>query len=221
MGDTTTPLASAAQLTEGPFADLVRSVSTQTLTDWLMEATRACETECHRRLSPFTGIIETHRAAGMDPDEYTDAANVPMDIQSTVNRSYAAALGVTTLVRHCWLDQYAPLYQEYWSYSDLTVEVIRSYGGSQILTSTQYTGPELDSGHVWFQLGQFIPIGSLLRVTYSGGYTTVPSDLVRACKYMTASIALRELDPLRQSGHNPDDLQDLAVSWLSPYQRAG
>lgn len=205
-------------MNEGAFSDLVRSYSSTGLNDLMIEATRACETECARRLVPFT-ITETHRAEGMDPDEYTDSANIPMDLQSAIGRSYAAALGVTTLVRHCWLNEYAPVFQEYWTYSNLAVTIVRSFGGSENLTTAQFVGPEPDSGHVWFNLGLFIPIGSLIRVTYSGGYTTVPADLVRAAKYMAASIAARELNPLGDTGHNPDHLQDLAVSWLSPYAR--
>jgi hypothetical protein len=81
-------------------------------------------------------------------------------------------------------------------------------------------GPEVDSGHVWFNLGMFIPIASLIRVTYSAGYSTVPADLVRACKYMAASIAVRELDPIMvQHGHDAGALEAQAVAWLSPYGR--
>jgi hypothetical protein len=216
--DNVIPLASAASITEGPFADLVREYSAGALADLLAEATRACETEVERRLAPFT-ISETHRATGIDPDEYTDSANLPMDINSAIGRSYAAALGATNLVRHCWVNEYPPHFQEMWTASVSQIQVVRSYGGSQILSAQQWIGPEPD-GHIWFQLGQFIPVGSLVRITYSGGYATVPADLRRACKYMAASIAARELDPLEQSGHKPDSLQDLAVSWLTPYARA-
>lgn len=215
----TATLATTAQLTEGAFADLTRSYSPEVLNDIMIQATRACETETGRRLVPFT-ITETHRAEGIDPDELQDISNLPLDLQGTLGRSYAYALGTSTLVRHCFLNEYAPWYPDMWTYSGVSVTIARSYGGSQNLTATNYQGPEPDTGHLWFSLGQFIPIGSLIRVTYSGGYTTVPADLVRAAIYMAAAIVARELDPMSaQHGRSPDELEALAVSWLSPYVR--
>lgn len=219
--DAPTPLATFADLSSGPFADLVSGYSTPDAQNQLMiEATRACESACDRRLAPFT-VTETHRATGMDPDEYTDAANLPMDIHGTIGWSYAMALGASTLVRHVWLNEFACRFPEFWSYSNIAVTIIRSYGGSQNMAVSQLVGPEPDSGHLWFQLGTFLPIGSLIRVTYSGGYTTVPADLVRACKYMAASIVVRELDPAQAGGHDPDLLYNNACKALKPYMRSG
>lgn len=220
MADSVTPLASAAQFTEGPFGDLVRDYSPQALTDLMVEATRACESETDRRLAPFT-VTETARADGIDPDEYTDSANLPMDIRSTLGASYAAALGASSLVRHCWLAQFAPRYPDLWSYSGVSVTIIRSYGGTQDVSAAQILdGPEPDTGHLWFQLGIFLPVGSRVQVTYSGGYTVaVPADLVRACKYMAASIAVRELNP-DATDHDPDQLHTDALMWLANYARA-
>lgn len=218
MTDSPVPLVSAAQFTEGPYGDLVRGYSDQALADLLSEGTRMCESETGRRLAPFS-VTETHRAEGMDPDEYTDAANLPMDLQGTLGRSYAYALGASTLVRHCWLNEYAPRYQDLWSYSNLQVTIIRSYGGSEILSPAQITGAENDSGHIWFQLGLFIPIGSLIRVTYSGGYTVaIPADLVRGCRFMCAYLAVRDLDPA-DSSHDPDQLHTDALMALANYVR--
>lgn len=217
--DAPVPLATTALMVEGPFSSLVSGYSAPALTNLMAKATRACETEVHRRLAPFS-ITETHRAEGIDPDEYTDAANLPMDLQGTLGRSYAYALGASSLVRHCWLNEYATLYPEFWSYSNISVTIFRSYGGSQNVNSaTQIIGPEVDSGHMWFQLGMFIPVGSLFRVGYSGGYTTVPMDLVEACMYMAASIAVTELDP-QDSEHDPEQLHTKALMRLSPYLRA-
>ncbi|MCW2900931.1 MAG: hypothetical protein JWO67_3196 [Streptosporangiaceae bacterium] len=219
--DNPIPLATSAQMQEGAFADLARAFSGQALTDIMIEATRACETESGRRLVPFT-VTESHRAEGVDPDELGDATDLPIDLMGALGRSYASALsgGTSSQVRHCWLNEYAPLYQDFWAYSNVSLTVIRSYGGSQQFSATQIIGPEPDTGHVWFSLGVFLPIASLIRATYSGGYTTVPADLVRACKYMAAAIITRELDPLSAPhGHSPDALEALAVSWLSPYTR--
>lgn len=217
--DAPIPLCSAASFTEGPYADLVQGYSSTALSDLLVEATRLCESETDRRLAPFT-ITETARAEGMDPDEYTDSANLPMDLQGTLGRSYAYALGASTLVRHAWLREFAPRYQDLWSASVYTISnltVIRSYGGSQNLTTAQYVGPAPDSGHVWFNLGQFIPIGSYLQFTYSGGYQTVPADLVRACRFMAAWLAASDLNP--QTDHDPEQLHTAALMILSNYER--
>lgn len=219
MADSPMPLCSPAQFMDGALADLVRGYSPQGLMDLLLEGTRRCEDMTGRRLAPFNGVTETHRAQGMDPDEYTDAANLPMDLQGTLGRSYAYALGASTLVRHCWLNEFAPRYQEMWTYANVQITVIRSYGGSQDLTSAQYVGAEVDSGHIWFQLGQFIPIGSLIRVTYGGGFTLgTPASLVRANKWISAEIALRELNPA-ETDHNPDQLHEAAIEWLDPWMR--
>jgi len=218
VADTPIPLCTSAQFSEGPFADLAAGLTTEAVSDYLIEGTRLCETETGRRLAPFT-ITETHRADMIDVDEYSDSSNLPMDIQSTLGMSYASAMGASSLVRHCWLDEYACRYQDLWAYTGVGVTILRSYGGTQVLAGTQIlNGPEPDTGHLWFQLGLFLPIGSRVQVTYSGGYTVaVPADLVRANKLMTASIIVRELNP-EDSTHDPDllytDALRILVSWL-------
>jgi hypothetical protein len=221
VADSVTPLCTAAQFNEGAFADLARTYSTDALNDILIEATRVCEDETQRRLAPFTGLTETVRADGVDPDEYTDAANLPMDIQSTLGASYAQALGASSLVRHCWLSEFAPRYQDLWTYNNASITIIRSYGGTQDVSAAQIlNGPEPDTGHLWFQLGIFLPIGSRVQVTYGGGYTVaIPASLVRACKYMAASIIVRELDPTA-SGHDADELHVDALMYLSSWERS-
>jgi hypothetical protein len=220
VADSPTPLASAAQMSEGAFADLIRGFSPAAQSELMIEATRQCEGVAQRRLAPFTQITESHRAEGIDPDEYSDSANLPMDLQGTLGRSYAMALGASSLVRHAWLNEYATRHSEYWTYSNLNILLVRSYGGTQQITATQILSTAPDTGHVFFQLGLFMPIGSYLSMSYDGGYTTVPADLVRACKYMAASIAVTELDPMVQShGHDPDMLEEKANSILDAYLR--
>lgn len=214
-------LCTPAQLKAGAFADLVQSFSEEALLGILAEATRACETEVGRRLAPFTGLVESHRMDGIDPDEYGDSAGLPLDLPGALGRSWGAALGSgTNLVRHLWLNQFAPHYPDLWSYTDVQITVSRSYGGGQEFAAGDFIGPEPDSGHVWFRLGTWLPVGSWARVTYSGGYQTIPADLTRACKWMAASICCRELVPLQiNAGHDATELEALAVSWLSPYGR--
>lgn len=218
--DNPIPLATVADLSTGGFADLTRSFADTALADFMIQATRACETECQRRLTPFTGLTESHRAEGVDPDEYAGTSLMPLDLVGALGRSRAAAYGSTdSMVRHCWLNEYAPLYSDMWTYSNVSIEVVLSVGGTLTVTGS-ITGPESDSGHVWFNAGTYIPVGSLIRPTYSGGYTkSVPRDLNRACQYMAAAIAARELDPMQHPGHDPSQLEAVAVAWLSPYAR--
>jgi hypothetical protein len=185
----------------------------------MAESTRMCEEETTRRLAPFT-LTESHRAEGIDPDEYADSANLPMDLQGTLGRSYAYALGASTLVRHCWLNEYAPVFQDMWSYSNVSVRFVRSYGGSQVISPSQFiAGPDPDSGHMFFQLGLFLPVGSLIYATYSGGYNPVPAGLVRAGRFMAAYLAIRDLNP-GDTAHDPDALHTDALIRLSNYMRA-
>lgn len=219
--DNATPLASSADFQASAFADLATNLQPGELDQVMVEATRACEGVIGgRRLAPFT-ITETIRAEGIDPDEYGDSAgNVPMDLPGTTGRSYAASLNAGQLVRHMWLANYAYRYPEFWTpYTVSQLTLVRSYGGTQGVVPASLEGPEPDSGHVWFQIGTFLPVGSLIRVTYSGGYSTVPADLVRACKAMAASIIIKELDPqvAASSGHDPDLLREEAVEFLAPY----
>lgn len=218
MADPGTPLCTYAQFTSGPFADLVSGYDEPTVTSILLEATRIAEDETDRRLAPFT-ITENIRAEGVDPDEYPGGANLPMSIQSTLGASYASSVGATDLVRQCWVAQYAPKYQDMWAYSNVSVTIIRSYGGSQQIPAAQIlSGPEPDSGHLWFQLGTYLPINSRIRVTYSGGYTVaIPASLVRAAKYLTAEIVIRELNPV--TDHNPDQLHLDALAILANWVR--
>ncbi|MFI2078467.1 hypothetical protein [Streptomyces triculaminicus] len=218
--DSPVPLATSADLASGQFADLVRDYAPDALDRIMIEATRQCEGITGRRLAPFTGVPESHRAQGIDPDEYTEAAGLPMDIQGTLGRSYADALGSGDQVRHVWLNEFAPRYPEMWTYANLRVAILRSYGGSQTVNAASLIGAEVDSGHVWFSLGTFLPVGSLIRITYDGGYSTVPADLARASKLLAASLVLGEIDPAgTQFGHDRGVLTAQAEAILCNYQR--
>jgi hypothetical protein len=203
----------------GQFADLVRDYGADALDQLMVDATRVCEGIAGRRLAPFTGVPETHRATGIDPDEYTDATSLPMDVLGSLGRSYANALGAGDQVRHTWLNEFAPQYPEMWTYANLQVTILRSYGGAQTVNTASLIGAEPDSGHIWFTLGTFLPLGSLIRVTYDGGYTTVPADLARACKLQAAVLALGEIDPAGATfGHDPGALSAQAEKILCRYQ---
>ena len=217
--DSPVPLASSADMQGGQFADLVRDYSAGDLDQLMIEATRVCEGIAGRRLAPFTGAPETHRATGIDPDEYTDGGSVPLDLQGTLGRSYSDALGAGDQVRHCWLNEFAPRYPEMWTYTNVQVTILRSYGGTSTLAAASIIGAEADSGHIWFTLGTFLPLGSLIRVQYDGGYTTVPADLARASKLEAAVLVLGEIDPAgTQFSHDPGALAAQAEKILCRYQ---
>ncbi|MFD1145973.1 hypothetical protein [Saccharothrix hoggarensis] len=216
------PLCSMDELKAGAFADLAQAFDDTALARTLAQATRACETEVGRRLAPFIGLTESHRLDGVDPDEYGASTNLPLDLAGSLGRSRGLSLSTGgDLVRHLWLHQSAPHYPDLWSYTNVQVTLTRSYGGSQVLGIDQFDGPEPDTGHLWFRLGTWAPLGSFARVVYSGGYHTVPADLERACKYMAAAILCRELAPLGGGQqHDASELEQQAVAWLSPYMRA-
>lgn len=221
--DSPVPLASSADMQTGQFADLVRDYSADGLAQLMIEATRQCEGIASRRLAPFTAVPESHRATGIDPDELSGGTDMPMSLQGAVGLSYSSALdgAGSDLVRHCWLNEYAPRYPEMWTYANLNVTIFQSYGGSQTIAAAQIVGAEPDSGHIWFQLGTFLPPASLIRITYDGGYATVPADLGRACKLLAASLVLGEIDPAgAQFSHDPGALSAQAEKILGNYQRS-
>ncbi len=217
MADTPIPLATVGQLTDGPLADLVKDYTPDGLTQLCLRATRECEGVVNRRLAPFTGHVEAVRASGIDPDEYGGQGSMPLDMAGTLGRSFAYAMGAGDLVRHHWLSEFAPRYPEMWTYSDVTITIVRSYGGNANVPVTSIEGPEPDTGHVWFRIGTFLPVGSLIRVRYGGGYTTMPADLVSAGRFMAASIAVRELDPL--AVEKATALRDEAIAKLKSYEK--
>lgn len=216
--DSVTPLVTSAEFLTTAFGDLAGNLQTGELDRVMIEATRSCEALTGKRLAPFT-TTETYRAEGVDPDEYGGGiTSVPLDLPGTLGRSYALSLGAGDLVRHMWLNSYAVCYPELWTpYTINSMTLVRSYGGSQNIVISTMVGPEPDSGHVWFQLGTYLPVATLIRVNYTGGYTTVPGDLARACKAMAASILIKELDPQLGYQHNPDLLREEAVEFLVPY----
>lgn len=215
--DRPVPLCTWAQFTAGAFNDLARGCDQPSDQNGILsEATRLIEQAVDRRLAPFTGLVETVRATGVDPDEYP-AAGIPVSQSAALGQSYANALGNgDNGVRHAWLNEFAARNPELWTYSNVTVSVTTTYGGNMPAT---IIGPEPDSGHVWFSLGTWVPPGSLVRVVYGGGYTVaIPADLVRAGKLMVASLIMREIQPAK-ANRDPSALWDDAVRAAAGYVR--
>jgi hypothetical protein len=217
--DQPVPLCSPANFQASPFGDLVADYDESALADLMAESTRACEAAAGgRRLAPFTNLTETTRADGVDPDEYPAGTSLPMPIQGTIGWSEALALGGgNDLVRHAWLSQRPPRYPDLWQYSDVSVLVIRSYSGTQQYDQAQLLDGPDNTGHLWFQIGSLVPVGSRVRVTYSGGYAaSIPADLVRAGRLMAAWMVISELNP-GTTAHDPDWLYGAACKILESY----
>jgi len=216
--DAPIPLATTADFNEGPFANLTQGFDARAHSRLMLSATRSCESACDRRLAPFTGLVETQRADAMDIEDALDAY-IPLDPTSQLGFSRAQSLGSTLLTRHFWVREYPPRYPEYWAGQITSLVLLRSFSGTQTVQvpTLQY---EPDTGHVRFQLGTFVPPGTTIQTVYSGGYSTVPADLMEACRFMAASIAVKQLDPdSRESGHDPNVLRAEAMEMLAPYVR--
>jgi hypothetical protein len=213
VSDPGTPLITWDQMTQGAFANLVRNiVDPAAQNDLLLEGGRLCESYCDRRFIPFTGLVETQRADALDVEDALDAY-VPLDPTSQLGFSRAASLGSTLLVRHYWVREAPPRYQEMWTGSISQILLRRSFSGEQDVVSSTWQY-EPDTGHVRFQLGTFVPPGTTILTTYAGGYSSTPAQLARANKFMTAAIALRELRPENQTSHDPKLLTEEAQAIL-------
>lgn len=214
-----TPLATSAQFNLTPFQDLAKNLQAGELDNTMLRATRACESQCRRRLAPFTGLVETLRLVDGDVEDPIAVA-IPLPGQAQINIDYSRALGYSSLMRHAWVREFPPLYQDLWTGSVSSVDIFWSYQSTAYTVPTTSLQYEADTGHIRFALGTFVPPGSTGKITYSGGYSTIPDDLVHACITMAASIIIKELDPrANASQHDPDLLRDEAVEFLDPYMR--
>ena len=192
--DRPTVLATAGQMRQSNLKHLIGSLDHDELDDLMLRATRACEGHCQRRLAPFVGLTETHRAEGVDPGEIAAVATFG-DVGALASAGYAAATGGGGLVRKIWVDQRPGLFQEMWTYSGVSVSVAHAGGQVAAVTSTGLLGGSpisADTGELWFRAASSVPVGSRVTVTYSGGYTTIPQDLVQACRYMAAADVIDE-----------------------------
>lgn len=215
--DSPTPLATADQFNSGAFKDLAASLQPGDLDQIMIDATRACEDECGRRLAPFT-ITETQRLEAGDLEDGAGLVGL-LPPAAQMGRDYANSLGIGAMARHCWLREYPVRYQDLWTGALVQFQVYWSFQLAPYVippTSVQY---DVDTGHIQFTVGTFVPFGATGKATYSGGYSTIPAGLVRACKSMAASIIIKELDPNLGLAHDPELLRDEALQQLNAYMR--
>jgi len=214
-------LASVADL-QRRYPELVVDLEPTTLADILVEATAHLEDRTGRRLAPFTGHIFQERLFGIDPAEYGNNADMPMDIYGSLGMSQAIALGASTLVRHFWLDQFAPVYPELWTYNIQSMTLYRTYGDFQPIDFAHggVRGPDVTDGHVWIRLGTFAPEGSRIQVVYDGGYTNgIPASLRRACLFQAAKFIILEFEPQTRREMNLDQIDQQIDSIIAPWVR--
>jgi hypothetical protein len=190
----------------------------------MVEATAHIESMVSRRLAPFTNHVYEDRLYGIDPTEYGGTSNgIPLPWQGSLGVSYANALGAGDLVRHFWLDQFAPVYPELWSYNLQSIILQLTYGNTMPIDILNggITGPAITDGHVWMRLGTFAPIGTRITVTYGGGYTNgIPPDLRRACIYQAAAFLIKDAEPQNRPNVNSDALDAMIIQLLAPWSRA-
>jgi hypothetical protein len=180
------------------YPELVVDLEPALIADLLVEATAHIEDRTGRRLAPFTNHIYEDRLFGIDPSEYGNNADLPVDIFGSLGMSQAIALGSSNLIRHFWLDQFAPVYPELWTYNIESMTIYRTYGDYQEIDFRHggIRGPSVTDGHCWLRLGTFAPEGSRVKVVYSGGYTEgIPPSLRRACLFMVAKFIILEFEP--------------------------
>ena len=204
------------------FPELVVDLEPTLIADLLVEATAHLEDRTGRRLAPFTGHIYEDRLYGLDPSEYGNNADLPVDIYGSLGMSMATALGSSDLVRHFWLDQFAPVYPELWTYDIESVTLFRTYGDFQPIAFDRggLRGPDVTDGHCWLRLGTFAPIGSRIRVVYSGGYTRgVPPSLRRACLFMVAKFILLDFEPQIRSSMDLKEIDMQLDNIIAPWVR--
>ena len=215
-------LATVADL-QRRFPEVTRDVDPQVLADILVEATSTIEDNTNRRLAPFQHHICEERLFGIAPDEYGDvSADMPIDIYGSLGISKAAALGASDLVRHFWLDQYAPFYPELWTYNIESMTIYRTYGDYQTIDFAHggILGPNVTDGHVWFRLGTFIPEGTFVKTVYSGGYTLgVPPALKRACLFQAIKYVILECEPQMRSSMDLKEIDETIATCIVNWMR--
>jgi hypothetical protein len=202
------PLATADQFKAfGSAKELIQKADRwpdSSIATLMVDATTMLQSRCQTRLSPFTSKVETHQAIGISPDEYGQQGDIPMDLTGALGWSQAAALGVNSMVREFWLDDAAPMYPEWWSYNLESVKILRTFGDSQLISSpadfANWQGPDVDTGHVKMPIGTYCPIGSMIVVTYGGGYNPIPGDLKMACIFQGMKLVMLGMEPAARKG---------------------
>ena len=221
-GTTTAPLASFEDAYNfGSGSSILRTFAglpTSAQDDLMWQATAMIEDRCDRRLAPFTGLVESHRAEGVDHD-VLGASDMPMDLHTAIGYSQAIAFANTNLVRDFWLDQWAPKRAEIWAYDVTQIKLLLAYGATYIVPAGAWQGPEADTGFVRLQLGVFCPVGTMVEVTYGGGYSQTPYALKQATILQAFKLAIVGAEPDQRKDMSTTELDAEILSAIAPYIR--
>ena len=218
------PLATAADLI-ARYPMLAEIYDPEIIAETMVEATDAIETMVNRRLAPFTNLEQDDMLIGIYSQEYGADSGTPLSFGGTLGLSFASALGGTdNLIRHFWLDQYAPVHSELWTYDIQSIEISLTYGNTQTINlETGLIGyPTIGKtdGHGWLQIGTFAPEGTRMHVVYSGGYTLgIPPALKRACIYQAAEFLIRDAEPQSRIAVSSEMLEGMIIKLLAPWAR--
>lgn len=214
------PIATVTDMRDSSLSYLVSKLTDTQVTQVMTRASQQVESRCQRRFAPFL-ITETHIAEGVSMFGSGDDPGMPLSFQGSLGLSQNRAFGGGTLVRDFWVDQYAPLWTDFWSYTSMTVALYPMQGGTQMVVNYANSGfpwyPDVDTGMVRLPLGTFCPVGTKIQVTYGGGYTTYPTDLIQAVKLQAAKTYIVEIEPQARSGMDTADLDAEIIDLLAPY----
>lgn len=214
-------LMSTTDLSGGAVASITSFYDPAYLQTMISRASRAVESKCGRRLAPFT-VTESHMASGVDINGVGSAGDaLPMSLAGSLGLDRARAYGATSgSVRDVWLEQWAPRYPELWTYSNMSVTLQRALDDVQQIASPLINLPAVDTGHLRLRLGTYCPPGTIINVTYSGGYTVaIPDDLVEACRLQLIKMLILENEPQNRPGLDTADLDGEILGYLAEYMR--
>lgn len=214
------PLASEDDLRDTPFKYALTGASESYIAATLVRASRTIEARCARRFAPFGPITQSERAEGVTL-ENAGSTDIPLSMTGTLALSRARAYGQQSdLVRDVWLDEFAPKYPELWSYSNVSLLIVPPFGGQGQAITENLVGPFPDTGHLRLPFGTYCPTGSIIETTYSGGYTTVPDDLVQATMLQAVRLLILSIAPERRAGLTTGDIEAEIDALIAPYARA-
>lgn len=221
MAVTVAPLATYSQATSFLAGNQILRYITDPAaqTALMIQATRSIENQCERRLAPFTGLVESKRAIGVDTGILA-GSDMPLDLTGALGRSQALAFNSTRMVRDIWLSEYAPILPDLWAYTVSEIKLVRAYGDTELVDPASIEGPYPDSGHFRFRLGTFVPEATTVAVTYAGGYSGgIPEDLQLACIYRAYKFAILGTEPEQRKDMSTAELDAEILTLIAPYIR--
>jgi hypothetical protein len=203
----------------GSFGVVTEGLTEAKLTALIAQASGHIERMCDRRFGLFTNVQETSRARGIDPDQSALTGAFPMSLAGALGYSQAAAYGSTNLVRDFKFREYAPHLVEDWTYTVTSVKITRFASDTSYVEPSTLEGPYPDTGACRLPLGTFCPLGSKITVVYSGGYTTIPADIVLATKLQVAKLAILDAEPQMRQGMNLDEIDSAILAAIAEWGR--